>query len=414
MIPAGAPTALSRRQVLSAAPHRPMFLAGAVQLVLAMGLWLAELAGRSGLVLDAPLPMVIASTWAHALLMLYGVFAFFMYGFLFTVFPRWMGGPEIERGRYMAVATLAALGMALVYAGLFSHRVVLVLGLAVFLVAWAAAVAVLLAAYRAGRKRGVHERLLLLALGVGAVGFACFIYGVVVGGAYPFLIARTVGLWGFLLPVLLTVTHRMIPFFTQSALPFGAVPRPAWSLALFVGGSLLHGAFELLALPAARLPVDLALAGVALHHTVVWGLTRSFASRLLAMLHVAFLWFGIGMALYALDAALVLAGGGSLGRAPLHALGIGFITGTLIAMATRVTLGHSGRALAVQAPTWYLFLGISAVALLRIAAELAPFPASRTLNLLAAAGWLACLLPWAARYAPMYLRARRSPAGLII
>lgn len=394
---------LSRWQIVSATPHRPMFLLGATQLVLVMALWFGELSAR---LLGAPLPFVIVSTWAHALLMVYGLYPFFIYGFLFTVFPRWMGGAEVARGHYMTIAITAAAGMALVYIGFFTGRPVLGAGLSLYLAAWIGAILVLAGVYRHAQRRRIHERLLLLELALGAFGLAAFLYGTVFNHPFAFVVARDIGLWGFLVPVLLTVSHRMIPFFTQSALPGAQLPRIDWSLGWFVTGSLLHGIFEMASQPGARLVVDFALAAVALRHTVVWGLTRSFAARLLAMLHIAFLWFGVAMTLYTVAAALTLAGDDVLGRAPLHALGIGFVTSTLIAMATRVTLGHSGRALAVNAPTWYLFLGISGIALLRIAAALAPIAASQRLNLLAAAAWLACLIPWTVRYAPMYLRPR--------
>lgn len=392
-----------RWHTLSAAPHRPMFLLGAMQLVLVMALWFSELSARFA---GSPLPFVIVSTWAHALLMLYGLYTFFIYGFLFTVFPRWMNGPEVVRARYMTVALTAAAGMIVTYIGFFAGRSVLGAGLLLNLAAWIGAILALVGVYRHAQRHRVHERLLLLELTLGAFGLAAFLYATVFNDAFAFVVARDVGLWGFLVPVLLTVSHRMIPFFTQSALPGGRLPPVDWSLGWFVGGSLLHGIFALASQPGALLVVDLALAAIALRHTLVWGLRRSFHARLLAMLHIAFLWFGIAMTLYTVAAALTLFRVDALGRAPLHALGIGFVTSTLIAMATRVTLGHSGRALAVKAPTWYLFLGISGIALLRIAAELAPAVASQWLNLLAAVVWLGCLVPWAARYAPMYLQPR--------
>lgn len=390
--------------IVSAAPHRPMFLLGAAQLSLVMLVWAWELAGRVQPALRAP-GMILAPTHAHTWLMLYGLFIFFMYGFLFTVFPRWTGAAEIKRPQYMTVAVTAGLGALLAYVGLYQARPVLLVGLALGLAAWLDAIAILAGVYARAPKRSVYEVLLLAELALGALGSVLFIYGVATADARAFAAARDIGLWGFLLPVLLTVSHRMIPFFTQSALQVANVPRPRWSLYIFVGGIGLHGLFEATGVTAARLVVDVLLAGFAFYHTIVWQLRRSFASRLLAMLHVAFLWFGIGMALYAVQAALALADVYVLGRAPLHALGVGFVTGTLIAMATRVTLGHSGQALAVKAPTWYLFLGLNIVALLRIAAELT-LPAYALLNLLAALAWLACLLPWTARYLPIYLRPR--------
>jgi uncharacterized protein involved in response to NO len=405
MTPSPAPPSLFRRSLFSA-PHRLGFLAGAAQLVLVMVFWFLELAGRAGFLLSTPLVLSVPAPWAHGWLMIYGLFPFFIYGFLFTVFPRWSAGPVIGITRYGPVFALAVSGMAIVYAGLYTHMAVFISGVLLYLAAWVVAIAVLIAAYRSGARRGWHERLLLAALGVGATGVGVFVYGLAASQSMAVIFARDLGLWGFLVPVLLIVAHRIIPFFTQSAIPFKVASPGAWSLPVLVGGSIAHGVFEITALPLARLVVDLGLAGVVVHHSVRWGFTKSLRIRLLAMLHIAFLWFGFAMLLYALDAALVLLGTGTLGRAPLHALGIGFITGVLVAMATRVTLGHSGRPLVTDGWTWHWFVALNAVALTRMAAEVVPADAYLVLNLLAAGGWLACLAPWAARYSPIYWRPR--------
>lgn len=397
------PTGASFWRTLTAAPHRSMFFAGAVQLIAVMLLWIAELVAR---VLGSPLPFALGSTGVHGFSMIYGLFPFFIYGFLFTVYPRWMGGAEVPRYRYVTVFALSALGIAVTDAGLFIGRGVLTIGLLLYLGGWATALAALLAIYRRAPTGRTYETILNVALTLGAIGVVCFLYGVLTDEGYAFIVARALGLWGFLIPVLLTVSHRMIPFFTQSALPFTVSERPAWSLWLFVAGSLAHGALEFAGLPAARLAVDLALAAVALYHSWFWGFRRSLEIRLLAMLHIAFLWFGVAMVLHALQTTLELMGVTALGRAPLHALGIGFVTSMLLAMATRVTLGHSGRPLAADTLSWYALLGLSVVALLRIAAELSPGGGYQLINLLAGAGWLVCLVPWVWRYAPIYLRPR--------
>ena len=65
-------------------------------------------------------------------------------------------------------------------------------------------------------------------------------------------------------------------------------------------------------------------------------------------------------------------------------LGIGFFTGMVVAMASRVTLGHSGRALEADDLTWYVLLGINIATLLRIVAEFSSGSVAGTLNVLAA------------------------------
>ncbi|MBD3743436.1 MAG: NnrS family protein [Stenotrophomonas sp.] len=103
--------------------------------------------------------------------------------------------------------------------------------------------------------------------------------------------------------------------------------------------------------------------------------------------------------------ALALGWREGLSQAPLHVLGIGFLAGMLVAMASRVSLGHSGRALEADRPTWGLFLTLMLAALTRALAEWAT-SLYTPLLFLSAALWLAAFGLWAWRYAPLYWRPR--------
>jgi len=381
-----------------------LFLAGATQILLTLAWWLVELATRAtGFLSPAT---ALPAVWGHAFLMVYGVFPFFIFGFLFTVYPRWLRGAAIGRRAYVPVFALMFGGILLFTAGLVLDRRIVVLALIMFLVGWASALISLLRVYLSARERGPHERLLNLALAAGLLGIAVFLAAVLTGSALLFVLARELGLWLFLVPVVFLVSHRMIPFFSQSALMNYIMVRPAWGPSLMVVCVTAHAGFELSGLPQWRFLADLPLAVAALHHSYVWQFRRSFHARLLAMLHIAFLWLGIAMGLYAAHSIVLLATGTDyLGRAPLHALGIGFLASMIVAMASRVTLGHSGHALSADTLTWAVLLGVNASALLRIAGEFLPSVAS-WLNLLAALVWLAALLPWVLRYLPMYLKPR--------
>jgi uncharacterized protein involved in response to NO len=387
-----------------------LFLAGAVQLLLTLAWWLAELATRATGLLSPT--TALPAAWGHAFLMVYGVFPFFIFGFLFTVYPRWLRGTAIARRAYVPVFVLLFGGILLFTAGLYwDHRIV-VLALVMFLVGWAGALSCLLRVYARAPERGPHERLLNLALAAGLLGIAVFLAVVLTGSAQLFVLARELGLWLFLVPVVFLVSHRMIPFFSQSALMNYILVRPAWGPSLMAACVTAHAGFELSGLPQWRFLADLPLAVAALHHSYVWQFHRSFHARLLAMLHIAFLWLGIALNLYAAQSLVLLATGTDyLGRAPLHALGIGFLTSMVVAMASRVTLGHSGRVLSADTLTWLVLLGVNVSAVLRIAGEFLPWVAS-WLNLLAALVWLAALLPWVLRYLPMYLKPRlNQPPG---
>lgn len=391
--------------VFSAAPHRLLFFGGAVQILGVIGWWLPELAARVTGTAWLPTP-VRPAVWLHAFLMIYGVFPFFIFGFLFTVYPRWMGGPVIPRRLYIPVFAFLFGGVLLFYVGLYLHPLVVSLALLLFAAGWAGALRSLYSVYVNARQHGTHERLLNLALAAGLLGVGCFLAAVSSGNIFLFRLAREVGIWLFLLPVVFLVAHRMIPFFSQSTLMNYLMVRPAWGpplMLLCAGGHVL---LELAGFPEWRFVADLPLAVAALQHSWVWQFRRSFHARLLAMLHIAFLWLGLAMFLYALQSLALLIGGTDyFGRAPLHALGIGFFTGMVVAMASRVTLGHSGHALSADTLTWAVLLGVNVSALLRIAGEFLP-TLGASLNLTAGVIWLVSLLAWVTRYAPMYLQPR--------
>jgi len=390
--------------VFSAAPHRLLFFLGMLQTVFVLVWWTLILGLRiTGL---ATPPTNVPGAWAHAFLMLYGVIPFFIFGFLFTVYPRWMNGAPVSRRHYVASFLLLAGGLLLFYPGLYLPPIVLVTALVLLLAGWGVALFSLYRVYAHARQRGPHERLLNLALAAGMLGIAVFLAAVLTGSARLFVLSRELGLWLFLVPVVFLVAHRMIPFFSQSTLMNYIVVRPAWGPSLMAVCVTAHAGFELSGLPQWRFLADLPLALAALHHSYVWQFRRSFHARLLAMLHIAFLWLGIAMSLYTAQSLVLLATGtDTLGRAPLHALGIGFLASMIVAMASRVTLGHSGRALNADRLTWAVLLGVNASAVLRIAGEFL-LPVASWLNLLAALVWLAALLPWVLRYLPMYLQPR--------
>jgi uncharacterized protein involved in response to NO len=226
--------------------------------------------------------------------------------------------------------------------------------------------------------------------------FACF-------GPVAHAWVKGAGLWAFLLPVFVTVCHRMIPFFTASAVPFVHAFRPSWLLFTMIGASVAHGLLEGMEQAAWTWIVDLPAAALMLWLTVRWGFMQSLANRLLAMLHIGFVWYGIGFLLAGAHSLLVLAGFAGLPLGSLHALAIGFASSLLMAMVTRVTCGHSGRTLAADSLTWWLFVLLQLTVVVRIGAAIASAPAW-----LAVAGllWIGAFGPWCAKYAPVYWRAR--------
>jgi uncharacterized protein involved in response to NO len=176
-------------------------------------------------------------------------------------------------------------------------------------------------------------------------------------------------------------------------------------LPVVLAGSIGHGLLDLAGARTLLFLVDLPMAAIVLYLTVRWGLRRALSVPLVAMLHLSLLCLALALILYGLQSAALLGGQSVLGLAPLHALTIGYFSAMVIGMASRVSLGHSGRALVADQLTWFCFLGLLVTAGVRIAGEL---PVVSTFGWalipLAAVMWLGCFVLWARRYAPMYLQ----------
>jgi uncharacterized protein involved in response to NO len=394
-------------QTFSSAPHRLFFFGGTVQLVLAMAWWLVDLGGRYGGYYP-PISWSVSPPDAHVFLMLFGIFPFLMFGFLMTVYPRWMNDEPVERRFYVPAFLLMAAGMLVFYPGLV-WMPVLTLSALLYLAGWAVGLTALLRVYFcASHPDKRHARITSTMLTIGGLLAAAWFAGELGGWAWPVMVAKSAGIWLFLFPMFFAVSHRMIPFFSANVIPHYVVVRPNWALAVMPPGGLIHMLLELNGYSAWTWLPDLVMAGTALYLTWAWRFRASFAQPILAMLHIGFAWLGVAFLLLAIQSLALLLGHAVLGKAPLHALTIGYFGGMVLAMITRVTLGHSGRMLMVERAVWVMFLLFQLTVLLRIAGDLpgVAFVARGHLYLCAAALWLACFGFWATRYLPIYWRPR--------
>jgi uncharacterized protein involved in response to NO len=393
---------MTKPPLLLAAPHRLPFLTGSLSLGLAAAWWLFALVQIHAGPTIAIAPAMPA-TLLHGPAMLFLGFSPFVFGFLLTVVPRWLGNPDLSWQRYGPVGVLLALGVASAQIGLWSAQPPLLLGGLVILGSgWGLGLLflaqMLLVSRRDGKAPCWHAISALAALALGLLALLFAIGFVITIDPRSLRWANLLATNGFLLPVFLTVAHRMVPFFARMVVTDYQPWRPDWLLAAIwalLGLRLLGEGFGQ--------PAVLALGsiGLALLTAVMafrWW-PRSPSPGLLNALLWGFLWAPAGFALSALDAC-----GWPLGRAPLHALLIGFAGSMLVAMVTRVTQGHSGRPLAMFGMAWVAFAGIQLAAILRVWAA---FRFEDAVFLLAAAAaFLFGLAPWLVRNALVYSRPR--------
>lgn len=390
-------------RLLAHAPHRLMFFVGASNLLLAMACWAAWLVDARWQVLAMPRPAPYAG-WLHAYVMQYQMLASFIFGFLLTVLPKWTGQPEIARSRFVPVGLGLFGGQITTLLGAMGWSHGVLLGGLLTLAGWLAGVSAL--APLLWRETGTtwHARSCMAALVLGVAGQVAWLLFLLGGSPLWMFASIKIGSFGFLLPMYFTVAHRMFPFFAASAVPGYQAWRPMWILGAFWPLALLHLGLELVHAYRWLWLADLPLLAMSAALCWKWW-PRTPHPALLAVLFVGLAWLPVTFALYlAQSVAYLLTGMFWLGRAPAHALFIGFFGSVLIAMVTRVTQGHSGRKLEFPATAWFAFVTIQLVAVTRVVAELVPD--QMAWQAASAVGWLLAFLPWVSRIGRIYLSPR--------
>lgn len=389
---------------LARAPHRLLFFVGATNVLLAMAWWAAWLADARWQVFGLSQPQPWAG-WLHAFVMQYQVLPSFMFGFLLTVFPKWLGQPELSRWHYLPVGIGIFGGQLATIAGAFGFEPGIIVGFWMTLGGWLGGLAALGPLLARERGKTWHARACFGALSLGLVGllaWGAFLTGLL--DARAAFASIKIGTFGLLLPVYFTVAHRMFPFFAGNVVAGYVAWRPLWVLAVVLALAMAHLALELAHAYAWLWLVDLPLLGVLLLVLWKWW-PRADAPGLLRVLFLGLAWLPVAIALYAFQSiAYLLTSEFLLARAPAHALFVGFFGSVLVAMVTRVVQGHSGRTLSMPATAWFAFVAIQLVTLARLFAEVMPDPWAW--QAVAAIGWVVAFAPWVARIGHITLSPR--------
>lgn len=257
--------------MLAQAPHRAAFLPGMLFAILLLAAWSAELASR---LLGVHAALTVPASLAHGFLMLFGFFPLFMTGFLFTAGPRWLGVEPPGRVIFIGVPALLVAGLLLWLAGLWLGMAWTLAGHALYTLGFSGLMltfaCLLLASPQPDRR---HACAVLAALCCGVLALLAGGYWLLFQDGRGWLWMRNLALWGFLLPVFLTVCHRMLPFFSANALPLYQPWRPGWLLAAMLAGSLGHGLLDGFGLPA--WPLDAAMAALLAYVSWRWRLVAA-------------------------------------------------------------------------------------------------------------------------------------------
>lgn len=326
---------------------RPFYLGAAAYGVLAVPLWIAVLLGRVSLNLTIP-PVL----W-HAHEMLFGFVVAVIGGFLLTAGKAWTG---LETPRGWVLAALAGLWLAARLAAVFApYGVYAVLDLLLLPLVAAIFISVLL---RAGGGRNLPLGAILLLLALTNAAFHGAVSGLIELEPVRALHAAL----ALVVMIECVIAGRVIPSFTQSALPGVRLKVPPWLEQATLGTTAIALASWVL-VPANVLSATALVAAALLHalRLLRWEPLRTRSRPILWVLHLAYAWLPIGLALLALSQLGVV--GASSG---IHALAVGATGGLIIGMITRTARGHTGRPLQASKLEVAAYLLVACAAVSRV------------------------------------------------
>ena len=390
--------ALRRARLASSPPFlrggfRPFFFGGSVWAIVALLLWLAAFNGATAL------PSAMDPLAWHRHEMLFGFVGAVVGGFLLTAIPNWTGRLPIAGPPLAALFGLWLLGRL---ALLFSREAGL----------WIAAVPdvgfyILLAALFAREVLPAKNRNFPIVGLVLLFGVANALdYAATAGMLKDEGIGYRAGV-GLVVLMISLVGGRIVPSFTRNWLAKRSIrdrlPRQpdvfdfttiAVTAAAIVAwtASPHHPPTGAILILAAILQI-LRLAR--------WRGLRAVADPLVLILHVGYAWVPIGLALLG---ASILSAGIPISAA-IHALTTGAMATMILAVMTRATLGHTGRALRASGSTVSLYVLVTFGALLRVAAPFGLFDYMVGIEL-AGLAWGAAFLIFLLSYGPMLFAPR--------
>jgi uncharacterized protein involved in response to NO len=373
---------------------RPFFLAAGLYAVVAIGAWAWIL--RAG---GAPFGPVPSPLW-HGHEMLFGFIGAAVAGFLLTAVPSWTASRGFA-GTPLVALTLLWIGGRAAFAGAawLPWPVVAALELS-FLPLLA-----ILIGRSLVRARNRNLPMLLIVATLWGVD-AWFLQALASEDHALASRALRVGI-GVVLLLLTIIGGRIVPSFTANALRrrgIGAEIRSRPLVEVLAIGAMALAVPMDAAWPAH--PAAGALAAVAALAQALrlagWRSLRTLGDPIVWVLHAAYAWLPIGLAL---KAAFLLGVADWAGQWQ-HALTIGSAATMILAVMTRASLGHTGRPLVVSRGIAVAYaLLLSAAAIRVFAPALAAGSYLATLEA-AALAWIAAFAIFVAVYAPILTRER--------
>jgi uncharacterized protein involved in response to NO len=364
---------------------RPFYLLASIFSAFSVLAWAAQYSGW------LPYAYLQGSLW-HGHEMLFGYTIAVIAGFLLTAVRNWTGRATPEGAPLMALAVLWMAGRVLVLTPFGAAAAAVN---AAFPVALAVAIGFPLVQARNTRNYFFIGLLLVLSALVFASHLA-LLGAIEVPPQLGLRLALDVVLF-----IMAVMGGRVIPMFTNNGVPGAGATRHLLVERLALGSVLALFLADLFDVqPAVITAITLATAIAHGARLALWRSWRTVGTPLVWILHAAYAWIVIHLALRALAAM------GWLGESyAIHALTVGAIGGLTLGMMTRTARGHTGRPLTADGFEFAMFALVQIAAAVRVFGSMAPsaYLASVQLSGLL---WAAAFGLYAVRYWPVLTRSR--------
>ncbi len=373
---------------------RPLFLGGTLFSIIAIGWWVHfwlnpfDWAPYGG------------PTWWHGHEMLFGFGAAIVVGFLLTAVQTWTGVTGLRGKPLAALALIGLLGRLLLAFGSGLPGWLVATGDIAFLLFAAIAMAYPVIKAKQWSNLMFVPMLLTLAL-LNAVSH----WGAITG--QPQLAMQSLHGTIILFTLIIAVLGgRVIPSFTANATGCKKAQPIKWLETVSIISIILSLVIAFIGyanVPSALLFIVSSVAALANGRRFLrWGFQYSWSEPLLWSLHLAYVFIPLGFVLLALHSVGLMENT----SAALHSFTVGAIGGLILAMISRVTLGHTGRplkphSLVAVAYTFILLAAIIRVVLSAWLPELADWGIG-----IAGGLWILAYTIYIYFYAPMLLTTR--------
>lgn len=347
--PAAEPQTEARPAPVLALGFRPFFLLAGAMATTFIPLWLFVHFGKVTL----PSRLYPASWHAHE--MIFGFAVAVIAGFLLTAVRNWTNLPTPSGAPLGVLVALWLLGRVAVFFDVLLPRGVSAALDLTFIPAFAIAIAIPIVKSKNWRNLGFLPLLSLLFL----ANLAFHANGLWAARALRFSLAVIVA-------IIVVVGGRVIPMFTANALKL-TVKKHRWLDWASLASVGVVAVLELVP-PAEKVLAVAAIVAGALNGARMagWQPLATRKTPILWVLHVGYAWLALG---------LVLQGGAVfvpqwIKTAPMHVTAVGAIATLILGMTTRVSLGHTGRMLAVPASIAFSYVVLTVAVVLRGVAPL--------------------------------------------